>query len=224
MRYKRIVSIGAHSLDAELMGGPIMIQASKQGSHCTMVHVTSGRLEDPKASQADKDAYLQKIKKENEEAANTMGCDVYAMNYLSQDLPSVEEFVTIIKEYLVKEKVDLVISHARGTLHPRHYYCYETVTQAVRELQAEGCDIELLYGENCEDLLGFTPTKYVPLETEDIEIWFDGLKKYAIFNGTVNDVPYIEYYQSMLKVRALEVSSKKLVKSYMHAGAIDTLQ
>ncbi len=223
MRYKRIVSIGAHSLDAELQGGPIMIKASAKGAHCTMVHVTTGRLEDPNATQEAKDAYIEQIKVENESAAKEMGCDVFAMNYVSSELPSVGEFVQIIKAYLKKENVDLVISHARGTLHARHYYCYETVTEAVRQLQAEGMKIELLYGENCEDLIGYIPTKYVPMSDEEVDQWFKGLSCYSIFNGKVNDVPYIDYYNSMIKVRALEVMSKQRIKSYMQAPHIDTL-
>ncbi len=54
---KRVVSIGAHSLDAEILGGPIMLKYAEQGAHCTYIHVTQGRLEDPDASQAEKDDY-----------------------------------------------------------------------------------------------------------------------------------------------------------------------
>ena len=42
---RRIVSIGAHSLDAELMGGPLMLKYAKEGAHCTFIHVTQGRPE-----------------------------------------------------------------------------------------------------------------------------------------------------------------------------------
>ena len=51
---KRVVSIGAHSLDAELLGGPLILKYAKQGSHCTLVHVTQGRLEDPDATEEEK--------------------------------------------------------------------------------------------------------------------------------------------------------------------------
>ena len=223
MRYKRIVSIGAHSLDAELQGGPVMIKAAKHGARCTMVHVTSGRLEDPQATESEKQAYLEQIFTENDKAASGMGCDVYRMNYLSRDLPTIPDFIEILKDYFIDEDVDLVISHARGTLHPRHYYCYETVTEAVRQLEAEGRQIELWYGENCEDLAGFSPTKYIPLEEDEVKTWFDSLSSYAIFQGKVNNVPYQSYYQSMLTVRAFEVGSKKPVKAYMTAPHLDNL-
>ena len=47
----RIVSIGAHSLDAELLGGPLMIKYAKKGVRCTFIHVTQGRLEDSNATE-----------------------------------------------------------------------------------------------------------------------------------------------------------------------------
>lgn len=220
-KYKRIVSIGAHSLDAELMGGPLMIKYALEGSHCTFVHVTKGRLEDPNASEEAKQQYLDKITKENNEVAKAMHCDSYAMNYISSELPSETEFVKIIKEYLIKEKVDLVITHSRGTLHARHYYTFDTVTQAVRQLNQEGHDINLLYGENCEDLVGFVPTLYISMPKEVEDIWFAGLSHYTIFNGGVNDVPYEDYYRTMGIVRRFEIGSKLPVKAYMHAGLLD---
>ena len=48
-------------------------------------------------------------------------------------------------------------------------------------------------------------------------MWFDALKKYTIFNGKVNDVPYQKYYQAQLKVRAIEGGISSPVKAYMHA-------
>jgi len=122
-----------------------------------------------------------------------MNCDVYAMHYVSSELP------------------------------PRHYYCYESVSEAVRQLNNEGHHIELLYGENCEDLIGFIPTKYVPMSEEEVNTWFEDLRKYAIFNGKVNDVPYYDYYSSMLNIRAMEIGVKVSVKAYMNAGLLDDL-
>ena len=65
---RRIVSIGAHSLDAELMGGPLMLKYAKEGAHCTFIHVTQGRLEDPDATEEAKAAYLQSLLDQNRKA------------------------------------------------------------------------------------------------------------------------------------------------------------
>ena len=63
---KRVVSIGAHSLDAELLGGPLVIKYAKQGSRCTLIHVTQGRLEDPNAAEEEKQAYLKSLLDQNQ--------------------------------------------------------------------------------------------------------------------------------------------------------------
>ena len=42
---KRVVSVGAHSLDAELLGGPLLIKYADEGAHVTAITVTRGRLE-----------------------------------------------------------------------------------------------------------------------------------------------------------------------------------
>lgn len=221
MRYKRIVSIGGHHLDAELIGGPLMIKYSLQGAKCTFINVTEGRLDRRDATEEEKQAYLTNIRKENIMAAEAMNCDCYNMGYTSQTLPSEEEFIHMIMDYIKKENVDLVITHWRGTMHPRHYYTYQTVTQAVLRLRNQGYNVQLLYGENCEDLIGFTPTCYVTLNDQIIDIWFNGLKNYSIFNGLVNDIPYQKYYDAQLKVRAMEGGSSLPVKAFMHAPLFD---
>lgn len=221
MKYQKVISIGAHSLDAELMGGPLMIKYAQQGAHCTFCHVTMGRLEDPQATEAEKLAYLKQIQQENTSSAAVMGCDVRALGYRSSELPGEEEFIKLMMEYLRAEQADLVITHARGTLHPRHYYTYYTVTEAVKRLRAQGQAVNLLYGENCEDLIGFTPTLYTSITEEQKQLWFDGLGQYSLFQGKVNDMPYRDYYQTMGKIRAVEADAKTFVKAYMHAPLID---
>ncbi len=220
-KYNRIVSIGAHPLDAELMGGPMMIKYAGQGAVCTFVHVTKGRLTGLTATEEEKKAYEDALNDEIKRAASHMGCNSFSMDYISAELPSVEEFTKIILEYLRREKADCVITHARGTLHPRHYYTYEAVTQAVRILHGEGNPIQIYYGENCEDLIGFTPTVYISMSAQQIKTWFEGLQNYKIFNGKVNEVPYYNYYHSMGTIRAIEAGIHGFVKAYMHGALVD---
>ena len=108
---KRVVSIGAHSLDAELLGGPLMIKYAKEGAHCTFIHVTQGRLEDPNATDEEKNLYLKDLLKQNERAANDLGGDTIWLGYVSNNMPSLEEFSDRMERYFIDEKVDLVITH-----------------------------------------------------------------------------------------------------------------
>ncbi len=219
--YQRVVSFGAHPLDAELMGGPFLMRYAKRGAHCTFVHVTKGRLTDPAATEEEKAAYEAKLTGEMDAVAAGMGCDQISLGYTSATLPGPAELTAEIAAYLEREKVDCVITHARGTLHPRHYSTYEAVTDAVRKLRRKGERIQLYYGENCEDLPGFTPTLYISQSEEDLEAWFSALSNYEIFRGTVNNVPYREYYHAMALVRSMEAEGSGYVKAYMHGALID---
>ena len=166
---------------------------------------------------------MKKIKKQNTDAAEVMGCDYVSMDYISSSMPSQEDFINELVEYFKEEKVDLVITHWMGTLHPRHYYTYYTVTEAVKRCRKEGINIQLLYGECCEDLIGFLPQKYYTLEDDEVCAWFEGLKRYSIFNGEVNDVPYYDYYKTSGKVRGMEVGTEKFTKAYMNASLVENI-
>lgn len=108
---KRVVSIGAHSLDAELLGGPLLIKYAKAGAHCTTLHVTQGRLEDPNATEEAKKAYLKELLNQNEAAANKLGADTMWLGYVSSDMPTTKDFAARLEKYFTEERVDLVITH-----------------------------------------------------------------------------------------------------------------
>ena len=91
--FKRVVSIGAHSLDAELLGGPLLIKYAKEGAHVTCLHVTQGRLEDPNASEEEKKAYLESLLQQNKRAADILGGDSLWLGYVSSNMPSTQVFI-----------------------------------------------------------------------------------------------------------------------------------
>lgn len=220
---KRVVSIGAHSLDAELMGGPLIVKYAKEGAHCSLLHVTQGRLEDPNATKEECDAYLKNLLDQNDRAAKALGENVDCMwlGYVSSNMPSTEEFSTRLEKYFVDEKVDLVITHWRGSMHPRHINTHDAVLRAVKHLREKGSDIKLVYGETFEDLVGFIPQAYFVLNDEETDTWFNALNQYTVFRGGVNDFPYQKYYPTNLKVRQIESNSNGKTVCYMYASLIE---
>lgn len=218
---KRVVSIGAHSLDAEILGGPIMLKYTKQGAHCTYIHVTQGRLEDPDATQEAKDSYLAELLNQNRRAAEKLGGDTIWLGYVSSNMPSLDEFSERLEQYFIDEKVDLVITHWRGSMHPRHVNTHDAVTAAVKRLREKGNPIKLVYGENFEDLVGFIPQAYFKLEEDEIQQWYSGLREYSVFRGEINDFPYYPYYSNNLKVRRIESNNDGPTVAYMYASLIE---
>ncbi len=218
---KRVVSVGAHSLDAEIMGGPLFLKYAKEGARCSLLHVTRGRLEDPKATEEEKEAYLKKLTVQNDEAAKALSADWTWLEYMSHDMPSLEEFSERLEKYFTKEKIDLVITHWRGSMHRRHINTHDAVTLAVKRMREGGSSIRLMYGETFEDLVGFIPQAYFELDESETNGWFNALKKYDVFNGHVNDFPYLPYYTTNGKVRQIESNAKMFTVCYMYASLIE---
>ncbi len=218
---KRIVSIGAHSLDAEILGGPIMLKYAKQGAHCTYIHVTQGRLEDPDASQEAKEVYLEELLSQNKRAAEKLNGDTIWLGYISNNMPSLDKFSDRLEQYFTDEKVDLVVTHWRGSMHPRHINTHDAVTAAVKRLRQKGNVIRLVYGENFEDLVGFIPQAYFKLEKNEIDQWYSSLREYSVFQGEINDFPYCSYYSNMGKVRQIESDNDGYTVAYMYASLIE---
>lgn len=218
---KRVVSVGAHSMDAEILGGPIMLKYAENGVHCTYIHVTQGRLEDPDATEEAKSAYLTALLDQNKIAAERLNGDTIWLGYVSSQMPSLDEFATRMERYFIDKKVDLVITHWRGSMHPRHINTYDAVTTAVKRLREKGSSIKLVYGENFEDLVGFVPQAYFKLDPNEVEIWFEALRAYAVFRGEINDFPYRDYYNTMGKVRQIESNNCGHTVAYMYASLIE---
>lgn len=218
---QRVVSIGAHSLDAELMGGPLILKYARQGAHCTLIHVTQGRLEDPAATKEAKQQYLKDLLTMNQKAAEKLGADTIWLGYVSSNMPSLEDFAQRMEQYFVDEKVDLVITHWRGSMHPRHINTHDAVVTAVKRLREKGNPIRLVYGETFEDLVGFLPQAYFTLNPEEVTQGYDAMKEYAVFRGEVNDFPYQQYYPTIGKVRQIESNNSGYTVAYMYASLIE---
>ena len=123
---KRVMSIGAHSLDAELLGGPLLIRYAKAGAHVSCIHVTQGRLEDPNATEEAKKAYLQELLETNKRAAADLGGDSTWLGYVSSNMPSTEEFSARLEKMFVDEKVDLVSSEGGCEIAAQKRIEYQT--------------------------------------------------------------------------------------------------
>jgi LmbE family N-acetylglucosaminyl deacetylase len=218
---KRVVSIGAHSLDAELLGGPLTLKYAREGARCTLIHVTQGRLEDPAAAEEAKKTYLTELLNQNKRAAEKLGADTIWLGYVSSNMPDLREFQKRLETYFTEEKVQLAITHWRGSMHPRHINTHDAVTGAVKHLREQGNPIRLLYGETFEDLVGFIPQAYFSLDEQEVEQWFSALNEYQVFRGDINDFPYIPYYTTNGKVRAIESNNRGFTVCYMYASLIE---
>lgn len=215
------MSIGAHALDAELMGGPVAIKYTKEGHKASFVHITRGERGNKKKTPEE---YGKQLEIEMPKVAETMGAESIWMGYVAGQLPSQETIQMDLCKLLREEKPDIVITHWRGSLHPRHVTTHDAVLEAVK--MAANAEINtgqephkvdyVYYGENCEDLNGFIPQVYINIE-ETFDQWFEAVSHYELFRANEANVPYQDYYRTMATIRAVEVGNQKLSKAYMIA-------
>jgi LmbE family N-acetylglucosaminyl deacetylase len=198
-----------------------MLKYAKEGARCTYIHVTQGRLEDPEATEKEKEDYLKELLHQNQRAAVKLGGDTIWLGYVSSNMPSLEEFAARLERYFVEEEVELVVTHWRGSMHPRHINTHDAVVTAVKRLREKGSSIKLVYGENFEDLVGFIPQAYFKLEQDEVDQWYSGLREYSVFQGEVNDFPYLPYYTTIGKVRQIESNNSGYTVAYMYASLIE---
>ncbi len=221
MKQHHVMTIGAHALDAELMGGPVAIKYTREGHKATFVHITRGERGNKKKSPEE---YARQLNKEMPKVAEAMGATSHWMGYPAGKLPSSEQMQMDLCKLLRQEEPDIVITHWRGSLHPRHVLTHDIVLEAIKMAADADVDtgqkthaVEYVYfGENCEDLDGFIPQVYIEIE-DTFRQWFEAMAYYELFRANVANVPYQDYYRTMATIRAVEIGSQKLSKAYMVA-------
>lgn len=216
----KIGVFGAHALDAELMGAPYCIQRHQQNNDdFVFVHMTRGERGNKNKQPAE---YGKQLEKEIPEVAKAMGGHAIWTGYIAGQLPELSTIVKDFKQIIIDEHITTVITHWRGSLHQRHILCHDAVTAAVDQLNHDGKNIKLYYGENCEDLNGFIPEIYIQFSQKVFDTWIDGLNHYELFRGGVLSVPYYDYYSTMAKIRGIEKGLLPYARAFMVAPHITT--
>ena len=131
---KRVVSIGAHPLDAELIGGPLIIKYSKLGAKCTFMHVTQGRLEDPNATKEENDAYIKDLINQNINVASAMNAEKLI---ILTDVPGVlrdpNDPTSLIQKIRISEVPDLIEQGViTGGMIPKIETCVNAIKNGVK--------------------------------------------------------------------------------------------
>ncbi|MDY0406491.1 PIG-L family deacetylase [Virgibacillus sp. 179-BFC.A HS] len=194
---------------------------TKEGHMASFVHITRGERGNKKKTPEE---YGKQLEKEMPKVASAMGAKSIWMGYVAGQLPSQEKIQLDLCKLLREEKPDIVITHWRGSLHPRHIMTHDAVLEAVKmaadsnvKTGQEPHKVDYVYfGENCEDLNGFIPQVYINIE-ETFDQWFEAVSHYELFRANEANVPYQDYYRTMATIRAVEVGNQRLSKAYMIA-------
>ena len=204
--------VGAHALDAELLGGALAAQVVQQGGSAHLLHLTRGERGHPTL---DADAFATQLDDEMEVAAGMLGAS-FRWAGVSAPLADADEgrISELIAQDLRELRPSFVLTHWIGSWHPSHRRAHTATRMAVAASRENGQAVDLLYGENCEDLLGFVPSGFADV-TGAMDEWRRGVRAYELFRRSEPDsgvdslVPYASYYEAALRVRGLHAGFER---------------
>jgi LmbE family N-acetylglucosaminyl deacetylase len=204
MRRVDLVVVGAHPMDAEQLGGGLVPLLTSRGRRAMLVHLTDGSRNYPGLERRRSSALARE---ESDQAAAVLGAETYWCGHDSRRLTDTDAFAQDLADRFREWRPAAVITHWRGTWHPRHLITHNLVRRA---LKRAGSAARLFYGENFEDLTGFVPTQYINV-TRECERWWQALTSYrlhrisaSISPSDVKTFPYDGYYRAIPRIRGLE--------------------
>ncbi len=201
----KIMVVGAHAGDAEIMAGAIVAKYTQAGHEAVMVHMTPGEKGHHTLSPEE---YAKQKIEEGHQAAEIWGTKAIFLPYKDAELPVNDEVKYQLADIIRAEKPDTMITHWKGSIHKDHENTHYIVQDAIfyaalpaikRDLPAHGC-YNQFFAENWEDPEGFEVDTYVDI-TESYELWLKGLEQYELFAGKISTFRYMDYYKALAIMR-----------------------
>ena len=195
---------GAHAMDAEVMAGAIAHDLNLRGWDTWLIHLTRGE----RGKGAHKSVeYAKQLEGEMENSAAKLRSRYMWMGYNAGEIPEGEAGALDIGQVLKKIEPDVIITHWKGSYHPRHVQTHENVVKGLKDMTDKLHKTPNLYfGENMEDLEGFFPTAYYDV-SESYAAWIEALNCYEMFRESSN-FPYRDFYVSNSISRGVESGFK----------------
>ena len=210
---RTILAIGAHAGDAENMAGAILARHARLGDRVVILHLTLGEGGNPQLSPA---VYGEQKKREALAAAKALGAEAIFGPYRDGFLRADEETARYVADVIREVTPTYVITHWRRSIHKDHEAAHRAVSEAVLLASLEGYASSrprhrglraVYYAENWEDAEDFEPYLYLDV-SEDLAAWKAAVSAYEFVRGGISRFPYLEYYESLARVRGAEAGRR----------------
>jgi LmbE family N-acetylglucosaminyl deacetylase len=195
-----LVIVGAHALDAEVMGGGLAASAAASGLNVVLLHLTRGERGHPWKPASE---FGVQLEQEMHDAAVALGVGQHWPGLMAP--LELEEARGAVETIFKRLRPRAVVTHWRGSWHPSHSRAHDAVQAAAQERE-----LALLFAENCEDLDGFRPDRFVAIG-DVYERWLKALRCYELFRFSEPGseqvdvvIPYWAYYTAAARVRGLQ--------------------
>ena len=219
----KIMVIGAHAGDAEVMAGATVLKHTHAGHQAVIVHMTLGEAGHPTLPPA---VYAEQRRQEVQASAALMGASVVTLPYADGALPSDDAVKFQVCDLIRREKPAVLLTHWKGSMHKDHIATYNIVQDAIfyaalpafeRELPAHRIR-GLYFPENWEDMDGWRADIYL----DATDVWDDYLmmlRSHALMRGGVSTFRYFDYYDALGTTRGCLGGFTKAVALMLMPGA-----
>jgi LmbE family N-acetylglucosaminyl deacetylase len=206
---RTVLAIGAHAGDMEITAGAVLARHTRAGDRVVVLHLTLGEGGNPKMS---REAYGAQKRREAVDAAEVLGAEVMFGPYKDAEIPRSDEPARYVAGVIAKVRPTWVITHWKNSIHRDHALTHTIVSDAVLLAAVEGTRgvRGVYYAENWEDLEGFQPYVYVDVSS-DYERWKKAATRYEFIRGGVSTFPYLDYYESLARLRGAQSGRKHAV-------------
>jgi len=207
----RVLAVGAHPDDLELLCGGTLAKYAQLGHHVTMAVATNGEVGSMTLPK-EEIAAIRKV--EAEAAAAVIGADFVWMGYPDEFLFSTEETRLAFINLMRRVRPDVVISHAPSDYHPDHrltgQICWDirvmtTVPNIKTEYPVCATIPEIYYMDTVAGI-NFQPEHYV-----DTSPSFEAKKKMLACHKSQGSwleaqygMTYIEFMEQVSRFRGLQ--------------------
>lgn len=213
---RAVLAIGAHCGDMEITAGALLAKHARQKDRVVLLHLTLGEGGNPKMPPAK---YGEQKRREALAAAKDLGAEALFAPYKDGELPDSPESIRYVANVIREVKPAHIITHWRNSIHRDHSITHKIVVEAVLLASLEGFQSanlphrgirSVIYTENWEDPEGFKPYLYFDV-SDDFETWKKAVTEYEFIRGGISSFQYLDYYESLAKLRGVESRKKYAV-------------
>lgn len=210
-----IMVVGAHTTDAEVMGGAQVLAQVDQGWRAVMVHCTLGEKGHPRM---DPETYGRQKREEAEAAARLLGAACVCLPYKDGELPVNEEVQWAIADLIREHRPDILLTHWKGSFHRDHRNTHTNVTEALylaglpAFIRAHPAHYPraVYFCENWEDLEEYQPDIFLDVSNV-FDRYLEVIRCYELVRGGISRFPYDRYYEALSVVRGAVAGYQRAV-------------
>lgn len=207
-----VLAVGAHAGDMEVTCAAVLAKHARKGDKVTLFHLTLGEGGNPRLSPQK---YGEQKRREALAAGASIHADVLFGPYKDGELPDDEQARLYVAEVIRRVKPTHILTHWRKSIHKDHTVTHRIVTDAVLLASLEAVETEskrhrgvkgIYFTENWEDPEEFKPYIFIDV-SEELGLWKECVTKYEFINGGISTFPYLDYYESLARVRGAEAGT-----------------